>query len=253
MDEVRINLIVGALATLIIIGSAVGLKRLSPSTYNSLLAYTSRELNPFPVRELAAQPIEIRYWYGPDSYISSQSNLLELPGSSQSDVLELPKASLDFVGVWGAYTHSSVYSVVPGALIARGPDRISVTFGRQGDDVFVASELYTAPNQRIMGRPRTLMSNSREALIKYEARDPDLYYVYLHRFKLLASGKIAYAEKVDIYDRSTHSWVGRATQHALLEQLVTADQRLKFARPSAFEISKGEVSTARSFASAGSH
>lgn len=92
------------------------------------------------------------------------------------------------------------------------------------------------------------MSDSAEALIEYEAKDPELYYVYLHRFKLLGSGKIAYTEKVDIYERHTHSWVGRATQHALLEQLTTLDERRKFARPSPFEVSKGEVSAGKSFA-----
>jgi hypothetical protein len=252
VNEAKTSLTAAALTAVLIAGAMLGLRRFSPSSYNSVLAYTSRMLAPSPVRPSAAQEIEIRYSYGPDSYGGSQSNFLELPTNSQSNVLELPKASLDLVGVWGGYTHSAVYSLVPGALIAKGPDRISVAFGRQGDGVFVASELYTAPNQEIVGRPRTWMANPKEAFIKYEARDPDLDYVYLHRFKLLNSGKIAYAEKVDIYDRRAHSRVGRATQHALLEQLTTPDQRRKFARPSRFEISRGEVATGRRFAFSGS-
>jgi hypothetical protein len=85
------------------------------------------------------------------------------------------------------------------------------------------------------------MSDPSQALIEYEARDPQLDYVYLHRFKLLRSGKIAYTVKVDMYERRTHSWVGVATQHALLERLTTSEEKRKFARPSPFEVSKGEA------------
>ena len=97
------------------------------------------------------------------------------------------------------------------------------------------------------------MSDSKEALIEYEARDAELYYVYKHRFKLLGSGKIAYSENVDIYERRSHNWVGSAKQHALLKQLTTPDQRRRFARPSPFEISSGEALADKSFASPGSH
>jgi hypothetical protein len=92
------------------------------------------------------------------------------------------------------------------------------------------------------------MSDPTQALIEYEATDPGLHYVYLHRFKLLPSGKIAYAEKVDMYERRTQSWVGTAAQRALLQRLTTSDQRRRFARPSPFEVSKGEVSAGKSFA-----
>jgi hypothetical protein len=253
MDELKIRHAVGVLVSLVIVGTAIALSLLNPSIYDSILAYAPHGAALSPVRLSAPQQLEFNVPSKLNTNGGSQSNVLELPnGGLQSNVLELPKASLDFVGNWGAYTHSTVYSVVPGALVAKGPDRISVTFGYQGGTVFVASELYTAPNQQIIGRPRAWMSDSTEASIEYEARDRELYYVYLHRFTLLSSGKISYAEKVDIYERRTHSWVGLATQHALLEQLTTLDQRRKFARPSPFEVSKGEVSAGKSFAFPGS-
>ncbi len=163
-------------------------------------------------------------------------------------MLELPSASADFVGVWGAYTHSTVYSVTPGALVAKGPDRISVTFGRQGDSVFIASELYTGPHQRIAGTPRASMSSPAQAVVTYKASDDQLDYVYLHRFKLLRSGKIAYSQKVDIYDRRNGKLVGRATQHAVLKRLTTPQEWVEFSRPAPFEVSRGEVSAARNLA-----
>ncbi len=258
MDELNIRHILGVLVSLVIVGIAVvaitvGRKLLFPSIYDALIAYKSHLAALSNATLPASQQVELKF---SSEYTNgvSQSNVLELSNSgSQSNVLELPKASPDFVGVWGAYTHSTVYSVVPGALVAKGPDRISVTFGREGDTVFVASELYSAPNQQIIGRPRAWMSDSTEALIEYEARDPELHYVYKHRFKLLGSGKIAYSENVNIYERRSHNWVGIATQHALLKQLTTSDQRRKFARPSPFEVSKGEALAGKSFAFPGSH
>jgi hypothetical protein len=226
---------------------------LYPSIHVAVIACKSHLAALSKARLPASQQVEMKF---SSEYTNgvSQSNVLELSNSgSQSNVLELPKASPDFIGVWGAYTHSTVYSVVPGALVAKGPDRISVTFGRDGDTVFVASELYSAPNQQVIGGPRTWMSDSTEALIEYEARDSELYYVYKHRFKLLGSSKIAYSEKVNIYERRSHNWVGVATQHALLKQLTTSDQRRKFARPSPFEVSKGEALANKRLASPSSH
>ena len=231
----------------------VGRKLLYPSIHDAVIAYKSHLAALSNATAPSSQQVEVKF---SSDYAngSSQSNVLELSNSgSQSNVLELPKASPEFLGVWGAYTHSSVYSVVPGALVAKGPDRISVTFGREGETVFLASELYTAPNQKVIGRPRAWMSDSTEALIEYEARDPKLYYVYKHRFKLLGSGKIAYSENVNIYDRRSRSLVGIATQHASLKPLTTSDQRRKFARPSPFEVSKGEALADRTFASPRSH
>jgi hypothetical protein len=249
MDELKIRYVFGALISLVIlVGTAVGLRFRSPSIYRSIVAQFCRLAAPAAVNPPAPQQIELNLPSALDTNGVSQSNILELPGGSQSNVLELPKASLDFVGVWGAYTHSAVYSVVPGALVAKGPDRLSVIFGRQGDTVFFESEVYTGPDQHIIGSPRARMSDPTEALVAYEASDHELNYVYLNRFKLLRSGKIAYSQKVDIYERRTHGLVGRATQHALLNQLTSSDERRKFSRPSPFEVSKGEVSAGRRFA-----
>ena len=255
MDELHIRHILGVLiiVAITLAGLTVGRKRLFPAIYDAVIGYKSSLALLSDATVPPSEQVEVKF---SSDYTNgaSQSNVLELSNSgSQSNVLELPKASSDFVGVWGAYTHSTVYSVAPGALVAKGPDRISVTFGREADTIFVASELYTAPDQRIIRRPRARMSDSKEALIEYEARDAELYYVYKHRFKLLGSGKIAYSENVDIYARRSHNWVGSAKQHALLKQLTTPDQRRRFARPSPFEISSGEALADKSFASPGSH
>jgi len=245
MDERKMRRGAGVVIILVIVGAAVWLRFFSPSIYDSILTNTSRAAALYLV---GLQQLELKFQSEPNGNAVSQSDVLEITASgSQSNVLELPRASLDFVGVWGAYTHTTVYSGTLGALAAKGPDRISVVFARQGDTVVVASELYTPPNQRIIGRPRARMSSPTEALIEYKAKDPKLYYVYLHRFKLLGSGKIAYSGKVDMYDRRTHAWVGMATQHALLKQLTTLDERRKFAIPSPLEVSSGEVSADRSF------
>ena len=63
---------------------------------------------------------------------------------SQSNLLELPRASLDFVGYWGGYTHSTIFSVVPGEMTGENPDRASIVFGCTGDTVLIATELTLA-------------------------------------------------------------------------------------------------------------
>jgi hypothetical protein len=84
---------------------------------------------------------------------AGQSSRLFRGDSSQAKILERPKADTDFVGYWGGYVHSSIQRLSPD-LIGASPDRVSVVFGRQGDTVFMASELFSAPNQRIMHPPK---------------------------------------------------------------------------------------------------
>lgn len=160
---------------------------------------------------------------------------------SQSNVLEIREASLDFVGEWGGYTHSTIRSTVPGYLTGKNPDRVSVVFLRQDDTVFIADELYSWPHQRITGKPRVRTANPKEVVIEYESEDARLYYVYTNRFTLRDSGTIAYQETVDVYDRSTENLVGNVYQRSTLKRLRTADEQRRFARPSADELSRSAI------------
>ena len=165
-------------------------------------------------------------------------------GGLQANVLELPNASFDFVGVWGGYTHSTIRSTAPGLLTGKNPARISVIFGRRGEAVFIADELYSGPLQRIVGRPRVRTANPREVAIEYESKDAELYYVYTNRFVLRESGTIAYQERVDVYDRSTHNLAGTVNQRATLRRLVTADEQRRFSRPSPDQVPKRAIAAA---------
>lgn len=158
---------------------------------------------------------------------------------SESDVLELPKASLDFVGSWGGYTYDTAPSEVA------SPDHVSLVFGRQGNTVFFATKLYSPSGQRIVSKPRARIAGPREVLVTYRAEDEQLDYDYLHRFKLLDSGEIAYRETVDLYDRHTHSALGKAGQHALLSRLTTTYEKRVFAAPSSRDVLKGDLATSK--------
>jgi len=158
---------------------------------------------------------------------------------SESNILELPKASLDFVGSWGGYTHDTAPSEV------ESPDHVSVVFGRRGNTVFFATKLYSPSGQRIVSKPRARIASPNEVVVMYEAEDEHLDYGYLHRFTLLDSGKIAYKETVNLYDRRTHSVVGTDGQQALLSRLTTVPEKRAFARPSAHDVFKGELSTSK--------
>ncbi len=135
----------------VLLGIGVGLRIHVPSLYRAIVVYPSQMFGSSDTNSTAAQQLKMELSSSSGVNSKSQSNVLEIPNGS-SNILELPKASLDFVGVWGGYTHSTVYSVIPGNLLAKGPDRISVTFGRQGGNVFIASELYIGSNQRIIGK-----------------------------------------------------------------------------------------------------
>ena len=154
----------------------------------------------------------------------------------EPNVLELPKASFDFVGHWGGYTHT-------GSPDVESSDHVSVVFGRRGDTVFFASELYTPSDQKILDNPTATMIHRREVFVTYEGQDANLDYIYSHRFKLLTAGKIAYNETVKCYDRRTHSFVGTTGEHAMLHRLTTALEERAFAQPSSGDIFEGELST----------
>jgi hypothetical protein len=158
---------------------------------------------------------------------------------SESNVLELPKASFDFVGNWGGYTHDI------GSSEIEGPDHVSVVFGKRDDTVFFATLLYSPSDQKILSKPKARITNPTEVLVTYKGEDEQLDYIYLHQFKLLDSGKIAYNETVNFYDRRTHSYVGTFGQRAVLRRLTTASEERVFARPPSRDVFKGKLSTSK--------
>ncbi len=166
---------------------------------------------------------------------------------SESNVLELPKASLDFVGFWGGYTHSTLRSVRPGLLSGENPDRASIIFGRQGDTVFIAGELYSSRSQRILGKPRARVSSPVEAIVHYESDDTELHYDYTCRFTLVDSSRMVYRNVVEVYDRQSGNLIGTVKQTATLRRLLTADEQRRFARPSRHELPQKEISARTSF------
>jgi len=165
-----------------------------------------------------------------------------LPGNmAQTNILELPKASTDFVGYWGGYVHSSIHRLSPD-LIGTSPDRVSVVFGRQGDTVFMASELYSSPNQKIVRRPNARIAGPRVAIVEYESADNDLYYICSHRFRLKDASSINYRSTVEVYDLNSHRLVGIVTERAMLKRLLTPVAQLPFARPARNQIPRAEIS-----------
>jgi hypothetical protein len=202
----------------------------------------------------------IRLFCEPSSYsfASHQAPLLatvEVPGrqrlalipwsqlpsklDSESNVLELPKASFDFVGSWGGHTHDTAPSEVD------SPDHVSVVFGRRGNIVFFATELYSPSDQRIVSKPRAWITSPKDVRVTYKAEDEQLDYAYVHRFTLLDSGKMSYKETVDLYDRRTHRAVGTAGQRALLRRLTTTSEKRLFGQPSSRDVFKSKLSTSK--------
>jgi hypothetical protein len=150
-----------------------------------------------------------------------------LPGSQQvrtysdlyssSNVLELPTASLDFVGYWGGFTRNTE------SPIEHNSGHVGVIFGRRGDKVFFASDLYSPAGQHILRKPWARMVGPRGAVIEYESEDDEIDYEYSHRFNLLNSGKMAYKETVYLYERPRHHFIEIAEQRSLLKRLTTAE------------------------------
>ena len=171
---------------------------------------------------------------------------------SQPNVLELPRASLDFVGYWGGYVHSTIFSVIPGALTGANPDRASIVFGRAGDTVFISSQLYSSPTQRLIGRPSARISNPREAVIQYWSEDSELEYKSECHSRLLESGRMSFRTRVFVYDKRRRKLVGTVRQEGMLRQLLTLDEQRTFARPSHYEVPKSEILTTKNFSAFGS-
>ena len=182
------------------------------------------------------------------SQLAGQSTSLFRVGNSQADVLELPKASADFLGYWGGYTHSSIQSFSPD-LIGSSPDRVSVVFGRRDDMVFVTSELYSSPTQRIVHRPKVTISSPRLAIIKYDSVDNDLYYICTHRFQLRRTAIISYDSRIAVYSVNGHRLMAIVTQQAALKRLWTPRDQLEFARPSRLQVPRAEISATATLAS----
>ena len=172
---------------------------------------------------------------------AGQSSGLFAGNTAQANILELPKASTDFVGYWGGYVHSSIRRLSPD-LIGTSPDRVSVVFGRRGDTVFMASELYSSPNQKIVRRPNARIAGPRVAIVEYESADNDLYYICDHRFRLKDASSINYRSTVEVYDLNSHRLVGIVTQRATLKRLLTPRAQLPFARPARNQIPRAAIS-----------
>jgi len=160
---------------------------------------------------------------------------------SQADMLELPKANADFAGQWGGFIHSSIQRLNPD-LIGASPDRISIVFGRRGGTVFMASELYSSPTQRIVRRPKASVVGARLVIVEYESADRNLYYVYSDRFQLSEVSHISYHSTVEVYSSDRHQLMGVVTEHATLKRLRTRREQLEFARPGPNQIPRAEVS-----------
>ena len=173
---------------------------------------------------------------GPARFASVPWSQLASGPGSEPNVLELPKASFDFVGIWGGHTHAESSDV-------ESPDHISVVFGRRGDTVFFASKLYTPSDQKILDKPKATIINRRKVFVTYKGEDKNLDYIYFHRFEVLSSGKMAYNETVECYERRTQGFVGTAGQDATLHRLTTALEQRAFAQPSSRDIFEGELST----------
>jgi hypothetical protein len=238
MNEQRLAYIAG-LAAALILGVGIVLKL-------TMRPDGDAAANGFSPRQPGASPTLV-FAHG-QSLALVPSALPSAAGGSESNVLELPKASLDFVGFWGGYTHSTLHSVRPGLLTGENPDRASIIFGRRGDTVFITGELYSSPSQRILGRPRARVLSPIEAIVYYEADDAELHYDYTCRFTLVDSSRMVYRNAVEVYDRHSGTLIGTVKQRATLRRLPTIEEQRRFGRPSRHELPQKEISASTSFA-----
>ncbi len=161
--------------------------------------------------------------------------------NAPANLLVLPKASTDFLGDWGGHIHSSIERFNPD-FMGSSPDHVSVLFGRYGDTIFMASELYTSAKQRIVHGPKAVMRGARAVMLGYESADDALYYVCSHRFRLIDPTIISYQATIDVYDLKSHMRLGVVRQNATLHRLLTAREQLRFARPARNLIPRAEIS-----------
>jgi hypothetical protein len=223
-----------AVAALATVGLTFGLPRYSRSILNTT---GDSALQQTAAPTLSAQPDLPHDW--PDSIGSGIQ--------TRSTLLVLPEASNAFIGYWGGYVHSRIHSIVPGYLTGENPSRVSVMFGRSGDAIFVASELYSSPRQHILSRPRARMVSPQEALITYTSEDRQLVYKCSHTFLLRNNGEIQYRSRIDVYSRPGRTLVGTVTQRASLRRLLTIKQRRAFARPSPSQIPRSSIAAVQDF------
>jgi len=240
MNEHRIGYADGMLAGVILLGGIIARTLLTPRADHEI------NIKPIAREDIAAVPKLMA-----PSAQRAASDKSPADGS-QSNVLELPRASLDFVGYWGGYTHSTIFSVVPGEMTGENPDRASIVFGRTGDTVLIATELYTGAGQRLIGRPSARISNPREAVIQYRSEDRELEYEYESHFRLLESGRMSLRNRVIVYSRRSRKPVGTVKQQGMLSRLLTLDEQRAFARPSPHEVPKSEILTRKNFSAFGS-
>lgn len=231
MEERRLFAIGVLLTTALVIAGALAPKVLTWPSHESLM----------PIAALHGRAISALVVPARQSRVPAAGLALDDTGGSQSNVLQLPQVSIDFVGAWGGYTCTTIRSVIPDLLAGDNPDRVSVVFGRQGQIVFVAAELYGGPHQRIARKPRVRTASSREVVIEYESEDVALYYVYTNRFTLRGSGQIAYQEYVSVFDRTTHNLTGAVSQRATLRRLLTTEELRRFSRPSLYQVPKRSI------------
>jgi hypothetical protein len=233
MRIVRLTALTALVILSLVAGIAAALRLTGPELHSAVTLNTP-----------ATASIHSSVTYSSDQ--AGQSTSL-LPGNSaQPNILELPKASSDFVGYWGGFIHSSIQRLSPD-LTGTSPDRVSVVFGREGDTVFIAGELYTSANQKIVHRPIARIPGPRLAIVEYESADHDLYYICRHRFRLERASRISYRSTVDVYDLNSHRLMGVVTQRATLKRLLTPREQLQFARPSQLQVPRTEISASANF------
>jgi hypothetical protein len=216
---------------LVALSIAAGIAAALRLTRPKLLQYHFASINPAHT-SIASQVTYPSQHSGPTASASLED--------TQANILELRKASTDFVGYWGGYIRSSMQRLKPD-LIGTSPYRASVIFGRENGTIFIASELYTSPGQKIVGRPRAKVIRARTAVIEYQATDNRLYYSFTHRFQLDGASVINYQSRVDVYDRSSRTLLGIVTGRATLKRLLTRREQLEFARPSRVEVPRVSI------------
>jgi hypothetical protein len=221
-----VNFAAGSLALAVTLGLILLIRSFYEPSSRSFGSHKASPLS--PVEAPRRQRLAVVPWSQLPSKIDSESN-----------ILELPKASFDFVGNWGGYTHDTTPSGVD------SPDHVSVVFGRRGNIVFFATELYSPSDQRIVNKPRAWITSPKDIRVTYKAEDEQIDYAYVHRFTLLDSGKMSYKETVDLYDRRMHRGVGTDGQRALLRRLTTTTEKRLFARPSSRDVFKSKLSTSK--------
>jgi hypothetical protein len=191
-----------------------------------------RSILKYPPKRASREPAPL----SPATFTVTQQNQSGSRLYSPSNVLELPRASLDFVGYWGGWVRDYA------SLAGESPSHVGVVFGRRGDRVFFASELYSPAGQRMIRKPLVKMAGARDALIEYESTDGKVEYEYSHRFRLLNSGRIAYEETVRFYEGHGNHLPEIAERHSLLTRITKIEEWRSFVRPAPGDVREGEVS-----------